>query len=72
MRWTTKSKLPNVRTVVRFAWFPIDINGCKTIWLERYLSVERFVCVDADNDYWAVDAKWANDTKQYLDYKDIG
>lgn len=41
MNWPT-TKLGDTRTVVRFAWLPVELDDGTTVWLEQYVSEERF------------------------------
>lgn len=42
MNWRT-TKEGDRRTVRRFAWFPAELSNGRTIWLERYETLEEAV-----------------------------
>jgi hypothetical protein len=42
MRWVKyKPKQGDTREVIRFAWFPVEVQGF-TVWFERYKIVQEF------------------------------
>lgn len=44
MRWRSKIKPKNgdYRTIIKFSFLPIDIDGV-TIWLEKYIEFQMYV-----------------------------
>lgn len=51
MRWKTKVRVRvgDERTVIKFAWLPMKTSTGLTVWLERYISCEKYV------QYWVGD-----------------
>lgn len=49
MKWTTKisdtkltPKLDDLRTVTKFAWFFTELDTGSTVWLEKYVVVQKY------------------------------
>lgn len=68
MKWKTtpRPSYNEMRIVKKFAWLPVKLNDEYTIWLEKYYSVERYVC-GVDVCCWVIE--WStqdNDTAKEM------
>lgn len=60
MKWKTNRQIMDgdKRTIIRFAFLPTPMSDGMTIWLERYLLHQVFVCLD-DGAGWATIVRYA-------------
>ena len=43
MKWNnTSPRLGDIRETIKFAWFPVDTEDRKTVWLENYRRIEVY------------------------------
>lgn len=44
MKWRTKpeTKLDDTRIIRAFAWWPMDLDGGQTVWLESYSAEQVY------------------------------
>lgn len=56
----------DIRSFVKFAWFPIKTSDNKLVWLENYLYTESFVGDGLSLiPFWISDKRWSNTSKQW-------
>lgn len=57
MKWRVPQE-NETRTVVRFAWFPVELSNGQAVWLERYKSTEKFRWSGGWEGYWGWFSFW--------------
>lgn len=65
MRW--KLDLPNdgdVRTVVRFAFFPKTLNDKYRVWMEKYYVRQKYFVFTSASDEWMDRETWSHATEK--------
>lgn len=65
MRW--KRDLPNdgdVRTVVRFAFFPKTLNDKYRVWLEKYYVKQKYYTYGSMTCEWMNQKTWSHATEK--------